>query len=218
MSQRAQTRGSMLEAMHRRPTRARTAAVVVPIVLGLAIAAGYGSRLLWHQVAPAASSGEVTCWDGSGADAAVDCALPSGVKGLAWVFPTFKPAKQDCTDELASHPAFTRATMWSCRQTVQGRAVSITYSQVASVSQTRRTLDRQLGADQRSRSTPRGAGPRFRWQPARIADGRWRSALLVGSQPYLVEVTASTAQDAADVLKRRVRVRPASELLVQPSE
>lgn len=189
-----------------RPGRRRTLVVVLPLLAGLAVAAGVGGRLLLSpDDGAAAADGPTTCWDGRLA-IDVPCPEPTGTAGLAWVFPTFDRVRLDCVDELELHPEYTRPAMWTCEQAVGGRPVQVTYSEVTGTEDALRFLDRLHGPD--ARRTERSA---YAWRATQTPSGSWVTSLLLRDLPFAVTVTATQRSDAARALARRVEVRPPAE-------
>lgn len=213
----------MLEALYSRPSRARTALVVVPLLAGLAVAAYVGSTLVWPgEDEPAASSSPttgtdstgVTCWNGDEKTDERSCALPTGRDGLQHVFPSFDPGKQTCRDELEENPQYTRPAMWTCDVELGG-PVSITYSQVSGQKAARRYFDKLHGVEAvRDRSS--SGVRRDRWRTSQVKKSKnprlWSGSVLVRGAPYAVTVTAQRRADVARALDRRVQMRPLEEL------
>ena len=189
----------------RGPGRRRTALVVLPLLVGLAVAGGVGGRLALSPGGDAvAADGTATCWDGEQVEAVDACTRPRGTDGVAWVFPSFDRDRLECVDELVAHPEYTRPTMWTCAQAVGGRAVEVTYSEVTGVQDALRFLDRLHGPDARS------TGPAtYSWTATPTPGGAWVASLLLRDLPFSVTVTAAQRSDAVRALERRVRVRPA---------
>ncbi len=211
----------MLEALYSRPSRARTALVVVPLLAGLAVAAYVGSTLVWPgEDEPAASSTTgtdttgVTCWNGAEKTDERSCVLPRGRAGLQHVFPSFDPGQQDCRDELEENPQYTRPTMWTCDVELAG-PVSITYSQVSGQKAARRYFDKLHGVEAvRDRSS--SGVRRDRWRASQVKGSKnprlWSGSVLVRGAPYAVTVAAQRRADVGRALDRRVQMRPVEEL------
>lgn len=196
-----------------RPGRRRTALVVLPLLAGLAVVGGMGGRLLLGETGdPASATGTVTCWDGEAAETVSRCSEPRGVDGLARVFPSFRPAELDCFDELERNPSFNRPAMWTCAQSIGGRAVAITYSEVTARKPAVRFLDQLHGEDARGavRSLRGGATAQV-WTPQATDDGAWEGSLMLREGPFAATVRAELRSDVARALQRRVLVRPPEE-------
>lgn len=219
----------MLEALYARPSRARTALVVVPLLAGLGVAAYVGSTLLWPgDDEPSASSGTgsdaatdaVTCWDGAEKTDERSCALPTGRDGLRHVFPSFDPDRLDCRDELAANPQYQRPAMWTCDVSIAG-PVQITYSQVSGAKAARRYFDKLHGVESNADRSSSGVR-RERWRASRLEsgpdEGRWGGSFLLRGAPYAVTVVAQRRPDVGRALDRRVSVRPLDELRLAAPE
>lgn len=201
-----------------RPGARRTVLVVLPLLVGLAVTGGMGGRLLLGETEPASATGAVTCWDGEEVDAAEQCGRPRGTDGLTRVFPSFRPDRLDCLDELERNPSFNRPAMWTCTQTIGGRPVAVTYSEVTARKPAVRFLDDLHGEDARGVvRTLRGGATAYVWTPQATDDGAWEGSLLLREGPYAVTVRADLRSDAARALERRVVVRPPEEWRADPT-
>ncbi|ANH37775.1 hypothetical protein I601_1336 [Nocardioides dokdonensis FR1436] len=227
----------MLEALYARPSRKRTALVVLPVLAGLGVAAFVGANLLWPGdpdpvATPTATSEDssadarsgsdetLTCWDGKPAARTKDCALPTGRAGLSHVFPSFDPDRMECRDELVANPQYQRPAMWTCEQELTG-PVALTYSQVSSIKSARRYFDKLHGAssvdaedgDQRRRE---------RWATARLTGSEgareFAGSILLSGAPYAVTVTAQNRADVGRALDTLVQVRPVDRLRLADPE
>lgn len=195
-----------------RPGARRTVLVVLPLLVGLAVTGGMGGRLLLGEPEPASATGAVTCWDGEEAESAEQCGRPRGTDGLGRVFPSFRPDRLDCLDELERNPSFNRPAMWTCTQTIGGRPVAVTYSEVTARKPAVRFLDDLHGEGARGAvRTLAGGATAYSWTPQATEDGAWSGSLLLREGPYAVTVLAELRSDAARALERRVVVRPPEE-------
>ena len=213
----------MLEALYSRPSRARTALVVVLLLAGLAVAAYVGSTLVWPgDDEPAASSTTgtdatgVTCWNGDVKTDERSCVLPTGRAGLEHVFPSFDPEQQTCRDELVENPQFKRPAMWTCDVELAA-PVSITYSQVSGAKAARRYFGDLHGVEPVKDRSSSGVR-RDRWRTSEVDGAKnprlWSGSVLVRGAPYAVTVTAQRRADVGRALDRRVQMRPLEELRV----
>ena len=192
-----------------RPGARRTALVVVPLLAGLVVAGTVGGQMLWAEIEDTDdAAAEVFCWNGEGAASRSECPKPRGTDGLAWVLPSFRPDRLDCVDELEQHPEYNRPVMWTCEQAVEGRAVSVTYSQITGQRAALRYFDKLHGDSRVATRSSDGRSEVFRWAPSQSADGQWRASLLLRDAPYAVTASAADREDAELVLDRRVRIRP----------
>ena len=102
--------------------------------------------MLWAEIEDTDdAAAEVFCWNVEGAASRSECPKPRGTDGLAWVLPSFRPDRLDCVDELEQHPEYNRPVMWTCEQAVEGRAVSVTYSQITGQRAALRYFDKMHG-------------------------------------------------------------------------
>ena len=217
---------SLLESLYSRPSRKRTALVVVPLVAALAAAALVGGSLVWptgDESEASASDTGVTCWNGDEKVAEEFCTLPRGRAGLEHVFPSFDPQRLTCRDELEAKPDLRRqrSAMWSCDQKIVG-PVSITYSRVTGARQTRTYLNRLHGVQAVGDRSSSGVR-RQRWRVSQVdgsSDPRlFSGSILLRGAPYAVTVTARRRADVGRALDRRVEVRPLDELrLADPDD
>lgn len=200
-----------------RPGARRTMLVVLPLLVGLGVTGGVGGRLLLGETEPASASGAVTCWDGEEVESAERCGRPRGTDGLARVFPSFRPAELDCVDELERNPSFNRPAMWTCTQSIGGRTVAVTYSEVTARKPAVRFLDDLHGEGARGPvRTLRGGATAYSWTPQATDDGAWEGSLLLREGPFAVTVRAALRSDASRALERRVAVRPPEEWRAEP--
>jgi hypothetical protein len=189
-------------------TRFRTALVVGPLLVALAAAGAYGARLMYADPDDVAASGpEVTCWDGTSA-AAGACPLPTGAEGLAWVYPSFDPQDEGCTDVLVAHPEYRRPTMWACDTDIHGRPLRITYSELTSVA-SGLAYHEKLFADGKKSAFPgpHGTVDNYVWRQPEPVDGRYRKASMYVDYPYAVLIEATTLRDRDRTYRDLVRQR-----------
>lgn len=222
-----------------RDTRVDPSWIVVPLMLSLIAACAWsGVVLLTHDPARShdpAGDGGITntaahasgglstepsqaptpppvadCWDGSTAVAVADCPLPTGVRGLEHVFPSFHPSQ--CNDVRAQHPELAHPQMWECFGTVLDQPVTVTYDIVDGVARAQDYYDRAYVEGYRElRRDAQGVPQRYQWTgddgyPARI------TSLYLGF-PYAVSVYAPTAEVAHETWRTVVRLRAATTLL-----
>ncbi len=218
----------MLEALYARPSRARTALVLVPLLAGLGVAAYVGSTLLWPGddepeaagTGTASDTSGVTCWNGDEKTDERSCVLPTGRAGLEHVFPSFDPERLDCRDELKTNPQYRRPAMWTCDTEIAG-PVSITYSQVNGAKAAKRYFD-QLHGVKATKDRSSSGVRRDRWRASPVKGAKkpalWSGSFLVNGAPYAVTVTAQRRADVGRALDRRVSVRPLDELRLAAPE
>lgn len=189
-------------------TRFRTALVVGPLLVALAAAGAYGARLMYADPVNVSVSGpEVTCWDGS-RTAAGACPLPTGADGLAWVYPSFDPDDEACTNVLVAHPEYRRPTMWTCETDIHDRPLRITYSELTGVA-SGLAYHEKLFADGKKSAFPgpRGTVDTYVWRQPEPVDGWYRMASMYVDYPYAVLIEATTLRDRDRAYRDLVRQR-----------
>lgn len=207
----------------RRPGPVRTGLVLGGLLALVGSAGAVGSRMFFD---PEGGQGAASCWveevPGAGNLATTDgCPALTGRAGLAWVFPSFDPERERCRPSVregeSSGSALAGddvAQRWTCSTTVRGTPVTLTYSQVRDPESAQRTLDRAYGVDERAPLVLPSGPSVLEWRPSQAVAGRWVLAALLRDQPYLIEVSAASAEELVAGL-RRVRARPDAELVGQ---
>jgi hypothetical protein len=197
-----------------RAVRARTVVVIVPLVVGLAVSGAVGARMLLAEPPePELAAAQATCWDGSPRSEAAVCAPPTGVRGLHWVFPSFKPLADDCHDVRARDPEVRRPTAWACEFEMSGSPVTITYLELRSVAGGRRAFDEEYaGAERRTVAAADGTRLRHEWRRELPNDDGVVVTVMYVGHPYAVQVTAERRALREAALTSTVQFR-APELL-----
>ncbi|MDN4172130.1 hypothetical protein QWY28_04175 [Nocardioides sp. SOB77] len=189
----------------------RTPLVVVPLVVLLLAAAGFGARLLLADPDAAdASGGPARCWDGtSSRDGVAGCSRPRGLEGLAWVFPSI-----DLDDPACSGAEGERRTTWRCRVRVAGAPVVVTYAAARDVRGNLRRLRRVYAAGDRAAARAAdGSVNRWVWRlPEPDGSGLVRLTSAYREHPYAVTVAAPTVQARDLALRRVVEQRDPAEV------
>lgn len=192
--------------------RSRAALVLVPLVVGLVVAAGIGAQKLWAEVPERAIPvTEVVCWDGSRLPE-TDCTEPRGPAGLRWVFPSFRPSEQDCRQvERGQRPT---APPWefSCETSYDLRPVTITYSIRNSVDAGLEFLERTYGGPARELA----GGERLVFASSRARGGIYSTTVAYADHPFSVTVQAPALDVRDGALAELVDLRPAGDLRVRP--
>lgn len=190
--------------------RWRAAIVLVPLLGGLLYAAAVGADKLWadlpDQPMPPALQ---TCWDGVDAET---CDEPAGVRGLRWVFPSFRPGTGSCTEVVRDQRRRERPLEWACTARLDGSRVTVTYSvrtsTEAGIAYLRRTFDEppQPAADgDRLVFADTGAGP----------DGRYEVTVAYAEHPFAVTVSCITLRLCDLALDELVDFRDADQVLTR---
>lgn len=191
--------------------RSRAALVLVPLLVGLAIAAGIGAQKLWADIPERALPvTEVVCWDGDRLPEA-DCTEPRGPAGLRWVFPSFQPSEQDCRRvERGQRPT---APPWefSCETSYDLRQVTITYTIRSSVDTGLEFLQRTYGGEPREAAD----GERLVFASSRARDGIYSTTVAYADEPFSVTVQAPALDVRDGALAELVDFRPVDQLRVR---
>lgn len=185
-----------------------TTAVVLVGLVGLVAAGAVGASLLFAQVPePEPEPATVTCWDGEERADADDCGQPTGVRGLRWVFPSFRPGDQDCRNVRDDHPDFQGPTIWACFVEIAGSPVRVTYSELTEVAESIAYLEKSHRGVERTTVRSRdGSAVRYEWR--RRFEGGYVLISVYAEHPYAVEVRAEDAVLREDALETVVRFRP----------
>ncbi len=198
--------------------RWRAVVVIVPLLAGLAVAIDIGSDLLWAEIPDESiAAPSLTCWDGSTAATVADCGRPRGVEGLQWVFPSFEPEGQGCRDVLLANPGYKRPAMWACESSVGGRPVEVIYSELTSVASAKAFISREYDGVEASTVSGRGGEVvRHVWRaPADSPGEPFTFTTMYADFPFAVSVSATSAADREQVVRRGLALRPVREMVVR---
>ncbi len=196
---------SRLRRALRGVARVRTPLVVLPLLAGLTAVGGVGAMMLTEEIPPPVPRTQVACWDGTGADSVKTCTTPSGVDGLRWVFPTFRPQRDDCIDVLVSHPEYLRPAMYECDFRFPQQSVSVTYNELADVEAARKYFAKQYpDAEREVVKSAEGTAYRYLWRQE--TDEGYALAAMYIDYPYAVEIVAKSAK-ARDAALRKLDFR-----------
>ncbi|MDO9498136.1 MAG: hypothetical protein Q7J48_20700 [Nocardioides sp.] len=197
------------------PARGRTTRTTLALLVLLAalVAVGaVGVRLLFAEV-PAKGPDPVTvsCWDGEQRTNPNACGRPTGVPGLRWVFPSFRPGDEGCRDVLDDHPEFQGPTMWACDVEIAGSPVLITYSELTEVEESLAYLERSYAdVDRTTVKTTGGRPVRYEWR--RPFEDGYVLISVYAEHPYAVEVRAEDEVVREDALATVVKFRAPSAM------
>lgn len=194
----------------------RRTLIVVPVLLGgVAVAGGYGARMMLSE--GDSDGAGVVCWNGRAEAGPGDCSALAGRSGLQWAFPSFDPDRLDCTDDLVGDDGRNvRPASWTCQVTVAGRPARVTYYRMADPQQAGAFQERRFGSPAETATARRVVGE------GAVAQEVWRGRvgeefLLVAHRtdvPFAVEVAADTAR-VRERAFRAVRFR-GGELRLRP--
>lgn len=148
------------------------------------------------------------CWTGRRVADAEECPEPTGVAGLAWVFPSLDP--EACVDMLATRSSPRLRELYECEVDVAGSPVTVDYVEWRSTAD---ALDYYDGWGAR-RVSIRGAGGRplrFGWLDT-TPGGSYVGALAYTDAPFSVSVTAPDAATRSRAGDEVIRLRPTAHL------
>ncbi len=149
--------------------------------------------------------GQVSCWDGDSASVLAQCGLPTGLTGLAWVFPSIETAECAATGDDGGPRG------WICRVTTpDGSEATVVYAELLSVSD---GLSRYVNAYDNGRAERKERGARFVWRAAAAdPEGAWEISSMYVDYPWAVDVSADSNRAARDAY-RAIVFRDSDELL-----
>lgn len=190
--------------------RVRAFLVLVPLVVGLLVAAGIGAEKLWADLPERTAVGpDVTCWDGRTAPA-IECTSPRGLRGLQWVFPSFQPRDERCVLQRTSTNR--RPYDVACSLRFDQRPVTVTYALRGDADALVEAVRTAYG----TRPTGEADGDRLVFRSNRPDDeGRYRVTVVYAEHPYAVTVQAPDRRVRDTALAELVSFRPASQVLVR---
>lgn len=196
--------------------RWRAPIVLLPLILGLGYAGVVGARLFWAEVTPTTVAAPiVTCWDDSEAIAA-DCPDPTGLPGLRWVFPSFRPAADRCSKVTFRDVGTPRPLEHTCTVRVAGGKASISYSERTDLESGLRYFDERYAG---SRPVRTAGGARLLYSSsAPRKDGTYDVTVALTTYPFAVTVSAGNERVRDAALQRKVKYRSSRFLTVQPPE
>jgi hypothetical protein len=197
----------------------RAALVVVPLAIGLVIAAGVGARMLLAEVpdrSAAEAPPEAVCWDGEPQPEG-GCEMPTGRAGLRWMFPSFERATdRHCRDVLPDSPKSTRPAMFECSGEVPSGSVRIIYSQLTDVERGRANFEKEHGGPPEEIDDQ--LGRRLLWSEGDNPGNHvYELDVMYAELPFAVEVRARSAAARDEALERLVRFRAEDGSFVRPA-
>lgn len=191
--------------------RVRVAVVLVPLVVGLLVAASIGAGKLFEDVPQrAAPSPDVTCWNGSESPVTA-CPEPRGKFGLRWVFPSFRPDQTSCAPVSRRKRAEVRPVEFACDLRYDQRPITVTYSARTSLKEGLSFLERSYGAA----PEPEADGDRLAFRSKKPDEGLYRVTIAYADYPFSVTVEAPEIGLRDTALDELVRFRPATQVLVR---
>lgn len=163
---------------------------------------------------PAEAPRAGTCWDGRPTPSLATCPLPSGLEGLAWVFPAFDPTSSRCRPAAIEDRAYAVTLSWTCSARVDGRRVTLAYDEVADPAALAQWMVLKAGADHVSEVSGARGGRLL------MDDTAGSPARITGSYarlPWAVSVFAPDPATARAAWTELVRQRPPQAIRGQAS-
>ncbi len=145
---------------------------------------------------------EATCWDGTEVSDLSECSEPSGVEGLAWVFPTFD---QDTCKQKSTEPA-----KWTCKvTTADGGTVKVRYREHKGVQGALAAYSSKYGTKNRTAVlSAREDVERYVWRsPRPNNNGVWTVSSMYAEHPWSVTVKGGKASDVEAAFNDSVEFR-----------
>ena len=195
-------------------TRWRTPLVLVPLLAGVAWVGNQGAQQLWADIPRTAPPPpDVICWNGQ-VRPSDQCGEPDGVRGLSWVFPSFRPYGGRC-EELKRAPRETgRPIEWTCDIPFKKKRVTIAYSKRLSVDDGLRFIARVYD-DVEPVRLARGDLIAYK-DPYPRSDGTYQLTVAYTGHPFAVTVNAPGIPLRNAALEQLVQFRDAAEISWQP--
>ncbi|MAS55929.1 MAG: hypothetical protein CMJ44_15145 [Pimelobacter sp.] len=196
--------------------RWRAPIVLIPLILGLGYSGTVGAQMLWAEVQPDPPPAPiVTCWNDA-VEVADECPTPTGVPGLRWAFPSFKPGSAACKPVVYPDNGNPRPLEYTCRQRISGTRATVNYSERSDLE---RGLNYFANRYDGIRPARTGAGTRVVYRdPSPRKDGTYELTVAYTAYPFAVSVRAVNERLRDAVLSDVVTFRPERFMLVQPPE
>ncbi|WP_134765775.1 hypothetical protein [Nocardioides sp. 1609] len=190
--------------------RWRAVIVLLPLLVGIGIAASIGASMLWADDADAPGpEPDVTCWDRSVAPAS-ECPEPTGLVGLRWVYPDLPARAAGCTPEGRADEA-TGTLAYVCTLPLGGDEVRVLYTRHATT---------EAGLERAARRHPGVTAEeddgRVVYRDARPERGRWSLTAAYADHPFSVTVEAATAR-LRDLALSELVSRAPDDVTVRPT-
>ncbi|WP_138874734.1 hypothetical protein [Nocardioides dongxiaopingii] len=199
--------------------RWRAVIVLLPLLVGIGVAASIGASMLWADDADEAGpEPDVTCWDRSVAPAS-ECSEPTGLVGLRWVYPGIPARAAGCTPEgrtgergREDGQAGAGDTLaYVCPLPLGGDEVRLLYTRHATTEAgLERTARRHEGVE------PEEDAGRLVYRGARPERGRWSLTAVYADHPFSVTVEAATAR-LRDLALSELVSRAPDDVTVRPA-
>ncbi|WP_323793553.1 hypothetical protein [Nocardioides sp.] len=196
--------------------RWRTPIVLLPLFAALVYSGTVGAQMLWGETrATPTASPTVTCWDGT-EDTEEACPEPTGVAGLRWVFPSFRPNTDACREVVYEDAGSTGPLEYVCRVRVAGTKARVRYSERSNLQRGLNYFGKRYdGFD----PEPVAAGSRLAFRSDEpFKNGTYEVTVAYVEHPFAVTVNAVNERLRDRVLRQSVNLRPARYLSVRPPE
>jgi hypothetical protein len=152
-----------------------------------------------------ASTSRVRCWDGEVADEAAACSVPSGRRGLLWVYPSFKQVRAAC-DRVTQPLSPRKVLVYFCPFTEDNPDEGIRYSEWTSAAAAREIIARDFSPWPEA-EVERGSGTWSVWiRESSDEQGWFSSAVAYRDWPFSAEVVSNTKRAsmlACDFIEQR---------------
>lgn len=192
--------------------RLRSFIVLVPLVVGVLVAASIGASKLWADIPQKTVAGpNVVCWDGRTIPV-TDCVEPRGKRGLHWVFPSYKPWDKRCALVGGRSRTVVRPFDVACNVRFDQRPVTVTYAVRGSAEALVAAVRKSYG----NRPVTEADGDRIVFRSNRPdAEGLYRTTITYAEHPFAVTVEAPDQRLRDTALDELVRFRPADQIIVR---
>ena len=152
---------------------------------------------------PGSVTDRVVCWDGHSTLSLRGCGSPSGLRGLAWVFPSIQPEACEAIGSVG------RPQAWSCPVSLEGRDATIVYGELFSVAD---GVDHYDAVYENGVAQRKTVGARYVWKAKeRNVREVWQFSSMYVAEPWSVHVESVTRKGAKLAFKS-VEFRSPDEL------
>ena len=196
--------------------RWRAPIVLVPTLVALVYSGAVGAQMLWGEPRGGfrdTAQPVVTCWDGT-ADVAEACPEPTGLAGLKWVFPSFRPGSEACRKVVYDGAGASGPLEYRCRVRVDGTVAQVRYSERSDLTRGLAYFAKRYDGIE-PESTANDTRLAFR-DPEPRRNGTYEVTVAYADHPFAVMVSATNERRRDQVLREAVDLRPARYLAVQP--
>lgn len=151
-----------------------------------------------------------TCWNGRETASLRNCRLPTGVRGLEYVFPSFAEDRLAFCHEADTDPdSYPVVESYECFLELDGQSVTVIYEQVDASERVRTWLLQRMGKDA-MREVKGSNGGRTYFTDTRNLPSRYTG--FYNRFPYVASVFASSPRAAKQAFEELVLMRPESRI------